>query len=75
MILEIRKLRLIEEIIKIEDEAVIAEIETVITKSKLHPAGHQKLKDLVGILSDEEADEMKRTIEEGCGRVNPDDWK
>jgi hypothetical protein len=28
-----------------------------------------------GIITDEEADELKKIIEDGCGKVNLDDWK
>lgn len=28
-----------------------------------------------GALSDDEAEELKRIIEEGCERIDPDEWK
>lgn len=72
---EAKKLHLIEEILKIQNEAVLEEVETVIANSKLHAVGRKSFKDLVGIWTEQEADEMKRIIEEGCEQINPDDWK
>lgn len=72
---EAKKLQLIEEILKIEDPAVLAEVETVISKSKMHSVGRKSLKDFVGIWTEEEGNEIKRIIEESCEQINPDDWK
>jgi hypothetical protein len=33
------------------------------------------LEKFAGILSPEEAEEMLRVIEEGCGQINPDEWQ
>jgi hypothetical protein len=72
---EAKKLHLIEEILKIENEAVLEEVETVISRSKLHAVSPKSLKDFVGIWTEEEANEIKRIIEESCEQINPDDWK
>jgi hypothetical protein len=40
---EAKKLHLIEEILKIENEAVLTEVETVINRSKLHAWGAEIL--------------------------------
>lgn len=72
---EARKLHLIEEILKIENDEVLAEVESVITKNKMHAANRKSFKDFVGIWTVEEADEMKRIIEESCEQINPNDWK
>jgi hypothetical protein len=72
---EAKKLHLIEEILKIEDEAVLAEVETVITRNKIHAVNRRSFKDFAGIMSDEEAGELERIIEEGCEQIHPDDWK
>jgi hypothetical protein len=72
---EAKKLHLIEEILKIENEEVLAEVETVINRSKLHAVGRKSIKDFAGIWSEQEADEMKRIIEESCEQIHPDDWK
>jgi hypothetical protein len=72
---EAKKLHLIEEILKIENEAVLTEVETVITKSKLHAIGRRNFNEFAGMLSDEEADELEKIIQDGCEQIHPDDWK
>ncbi len=72
---EAKKLHLIEEILKIENDSVLDEVETVIIKNKLPSVSDKKFKDFSGIWSVQEADEMKRIIEETCEQINPDDWK
>lgn len=72
---EAKKLHLIEEILKIEDPAVLAEVETVITKSKMHAVTRKSFRSFAGIMSEEEASELEKIIEEGCEQIHPDDWK
>lgn len=72
---EAKKLHLIEEILKIENEALLAEVETVISRGKMHAVTEMSIKDFAGIWTTEEADEIKRIIEESCEQINPDDWK
>jgi hypothetical protein len=72
---EAKKLHLIEEILKLENESVLEEVESVIANCKLRTASRKSFKVLVGIWAENEADEMKRTIEESCEQINPDDWK
>lgn len=72
---EAKKLHLIEEILKIESDAVLAEVETVIAKSKLHAARRKSFKDFAGMMSDEEVSKLEKTIEEGCETINHNDWK
>jgi hypothetical protein len=72
---EAKKLYLIEEILKIDNEAVLEEVETVISKSKLHVVNRKSFKDLLGVWTEEEADEMKKIIEESCEQINPNDWR
>ena len=72
---EAKKLHLIEEILKIENEAVLTEVETVINRSKLHAVGRRDFNEFAGMLSDQEADEWEKVIEEGCEQIHPDDWK
>jgi hypothetical protein len=72
---EAKKLHLIEEILKIESDAVLAEVETVISKSKVHAVRRRSFKDFAGMMSDEEVSQLEKTIEEGCETINADDWK
>jgi hypothetical protein len=68
---EANKLHLIEEILKVEDPAVLAELETVIAKSKMHAVTGKSFKSFAGIMTEEEAGELEKIIEEGCEQINP----
>ncbi|TMI63533.1 MAG: hypothetical protein E6H07_12180 [Bacteroidetes bacterium] len=66
---EVRKIHLIEEVLKITNEGTLSELETVLRKSKRKSAAKKKkpsIYDFVGILSGKEADKMKSIIEETC---------
>lgn len=74
---EARKIHLIEEVLKVTNEATLIELETVIKKSKKKAEKEKKpsIYDFVGILTKKEASEMRKAIEETCETINPDDWK
>ena len=72
---EARKLRIIAKLRKINDAAVLNELENVIDKSAPPPGGKKRPIDFAGIWTEEEADEIKKFIEESCEQINPDDWK
>ena len=72
---EAKKLHLIEEILKIESDAVLEEVETVISKSKTKTVRPGSFKEFAGMMSDEEAGQFEKTIEEGCETIKTDDWK
>jgi hypothetical protein len=76
MYTEARKLHIIEAVLRTENESVLRAIETIVdqdTASKERPKA--KFSDLLGVLTCEEADSMKRTIEDNFEKINPDDWK
>ena len=70
---EAKKLHLIEEILRIENDEVLTEVENVILKNKA--TNRRSFKDFAGMMSDEEVASIEKTIEEGCEKINPDDWK
>lgn len=72
---ESKKLHLIEEIIKIENESLLEEVESVITKGKQQTTTGKGFKDFAGIWTEKEADEISKIIEDNCEQINPDDWK
>jgi hypothetical protein len=72
---EARKLHLIEAILKTDDEVTLSTIEKILNQGDAAPATNKTIKDFAGIWTDEEADEIKKYIEEGCGQIDPDDWK
>ncbi len=72
---EAKKLHLIEEILKIENDTILDEVETVITRG-MHNSGKRKsFKDFAGMMTDSEANEFEKIINEGCEQIHPDDWK
>ena len=78
MYIESRKIHLIEEVLKITNEATIRKLEGVLKKSaEKIPARKKKFSiyDFVGILSKKESNEMRKAIEETCETINPDHWK
>ena len=78
MFAESRKLHIIEAVLKTENEAVLQAIETIvdgdhaIVRSKRPRA---TFSELLGVLTHDEAESMKKTIEENFEKINPDDWK
>jgi hypothetical protein len=72
---EARKPHLIEVILKTEDEALLKEVENVLTKGVVKTPERKNFADFTGILTDEEADEWLKNIDQGCEQIHPDDWK
>ena len=75
---EARKLHLITEVLRITSEETLAELEIVLEKSKDKEVSIGKksgIYDFVGILTKEEAGEMRKAIEETCETINADEWK
>lgn len=76
MYTESRKLHLIEAILRTTNEATLEAIETLVdTATGVVTKPRQKFSDLLGVLTTEEAEAMKQTIEENFEKINPDDWK
>ncbi len=72
---EAKKLHLIEAILKIENDAVLDAVETVLNKNDMHIVKRKSFKEFAGIWTAAEAEEMKKNIEDSCEQINPDDWK
>jgi hypothetical protein len=76
MYLEAKKLHLIAEVIKIKNEAVLTELETVVNKTHKNKSSNKNsARDFLGMLSEKDASLMDAAINEGCEQINPDDWK
>jgi hypothetical protein len=72
---EARKMHLIEEVIKVKNEAVLIELESVLKKaaqSKERPVFSAR--DFLGLWSKEDAELIEKAIKEGCEQIHPDDW-
>ena len=74
MYTEAKKLHIIEEVLKVDNDAVLAELENVLSNSN----SLKSKKAFSGFHSDlslDEVNEMERNIKEGCEQINEDDWK
>jgi hypothetical protein len=73
---EARKMHLIEDLIKVKNEAVLIEIESVLKRAaQTKESGRLSAHDFVGIWSKEDAETIEKAIEDGCEQIHPDDWK
>jgi RNA binding exosome subunit len=73
---EARKLHIIEAVLKTENEAVLTAIETIVEQNNATSKRTKgRFSNLLGVMTEEEAESMKKTIEENFEKINPDDWK
>ena len=75
MYTESKKLHLIEELLKVDNDNLLDELESVLNRSKgefPHSNGSQSFS---GNLTLEEVNELERNILDGCEQINEDDWK
>jgi len=76
MLLETKKLHIIEEVLKIDNDSVLTELEAYLDKAvKTTDSAKFNAQNFSGIWTQEEADEIADIIEEACENINPDDWK
>jgi hypothetical protein len=71
-----RKIQLIEEVLREENDSVLKAIEAILKKSK-RPVQKKKGSafDFVGLWSKKEGDLIEKIIDEDCELINPNDWK
>ena len=75
MYTEARKIHLIEEVLKVTNEATLTALEGVLKKSNNGKERKPNIFDFVGILTKKESNEIRKAIKETCENINPDDWK
>ena len=76
MVTEVRKLHLIEKVLRVKSESKLAAIEDFVNQTlKKHSKSKPSIDNFLGILSNEEANEMKKAIAETCETIDPDAWK
>lgn len=76
MLLEIRKLQLIEEVIKVNNEHTLSALEAILNESPQKKENlESQLSEFAGIWSKDEAQEIEYAILESCKQINPNDWK
>jgi hypothetical protein len=71
-----RKINIIEAVLKVEDDTILNEVEAILAKpaNKITTTGKSFL-DFTKSLTEEEADEFEKIIEEGCEKINENEWK
>lgn len=76
MLAETQKLYLIEEVLKIDDTTILAELETIIKRAgKAKKVKSFSAQAFAGRWSKKDADLIEKAIEDGCEQINEDDWK
>jgi hypothetical protein len=77
MLIEEKKLHIIEEVLKINNDATLSALEDFMKKSNRGASLSKKsgYKEFSGIWSKEEADEIEKIIADSCENIHPDDWK
>ena len=78
MYIEARKINIIEAVLKVNNEEsliILEEVLKTVTKKTISHKKKQSIFDFVGIISEEDAIEMKKAIKETCENIHPDDWE
>jgi hypothetical protein len=75
MYTEAKKLHLIEELLKVDNDKLLDEVELVLNRSKGEFPHSNTFQKFSGSLSLEEVDALERNINEGCEQIDEDDWK
>ena len=69
MYAEEKKLHLIEELLKVDSDLLLAEIENVLSKSKTPLPHSNSFQHFESMLTLDELNEMERNIEHGCETI------
>jgi hypothetical protein len=72
---ESRKIQLIEDVLKVENDSILSKLENVLKNSRAAKEKKRSIYDFVGIISNKEAQVMKKIIKETSETIHPDDWK
>lgn len=75
MDLKTKKLHFIKEILALENEKIIDKLESILKKEKLKEVKKPSVYNLLGVISEEEGEKMKKEIEAACENINDEDWK
>ncbi len=77
MLLENRKIQVIEEVLKV-NESTLAELESVLKKNrkrKLRGGPAKKISDFTGVMSKSDVNQIKKAIQEACEKIDSNDWR
>ena len=76
MYTEARKINLLEAVLKVNNEATLIELETVLKKSKSKKEKRPlSAHDFLGVWSKKDAALITKAIKESCEQIHEDDWK
>ena len=75
MFTEARKIQLLEEVLKVNNEATLVELESVLNKSKKAKKKNVSAHDFSGLWSKKDASIIEKAIVGGCEQIHEDDWK
>ncbi|SIT31200.1 hypothetical protein SAMN05421788_110103 [Filimonas lacunae] len=75
--IEARKIHLIEQMLKVNDDAALTRLESILQElTRIHSTPRPfSAHELSGVWNKEDADLIEKAIEEGCEQINEDDWK
>jgi len=70
-----KKLEFIKEVLHLSNEKIIDKLSDVLKKEKKHHTQSKKsVKDFYGIMDNAEGTEFRATIEEGCEKIDKNEW-
>jgi len=72
---EARKIHLIENLLKVKNEAILIKLENVFKKAESLKSSKLSAHDFLGSISRNDAVLMEKAINEGCEQIHADDWK
>lgn len=75
MDIKAKKLHFIQEVLALTNEKVIDKLESLLKREKLKNAKNASAHDLLGVMTKDEAHDMKKEIEATCENINEEDWK
>ena len=72
---EAKKLHWIEEILKINNDALLIEMEAFLSKKNSVEPEKKSLRQFSGLWTQAEANEMMKTIKDSCENIDSNGWK
>ncbi|MEO6870039.1 MAG: hypothetical protein ABIW47_04510 [Ginsengibacter sp.] len=69
-----RKIHLIEEVLKAENDNVLDALENALINTKKKKDNKLNIKDFVGVISKGEAEQLKKIIKETAETIHENDW-
>lgn len=75
MDLQTKKLHFIQEILALKNEKIIDKLESILKKERLKELEKPSVYSLLGVISEEEGEKMKKEIEAACENIHDEDWK